>query len=171
MLKKLLLLSMFVMICFKAFGATQLVLDITGDRKVSPENKLTKLLVDVDESGDVNKVIYQVLMPNGTEDDRKEFDPRDHEGSFVVLVNESGRDVVKLWVDTFARHNGGNFKLDYLVSGVSGKRGSMPIELAYDGEKWELLDAKTNKVLKSLHFVGNTFFGKLVGIKSIQKHY
>ena len=166
---RLIVLAMAIAISFKAFGAEIKVLDITSDRAVSPLKKVTHLLVDVDDAGDITKVIYRVTFPNGKLDEEKSFAPEDYQGNYVNLVKEEGYQVVNLWINSFANHNGGIFKLDYLISGISGTRGALALELARAGETWEILDERTHKPIKTLHFVGNTFFGKLVGIARIDK--
>lgn len=166
---RLIVLAIAILVCFKAFSAEIKVLDITGDSNVSPLKKVTHLLVDVDESGDVNKVIYRVTFPNGKIDEEKTFIPQDYEGSFVNLVKEDSYQVVNLWINSYSSHNGGYFKLDYLISGLGGSRGSLPMELARSGDTWEILDAASKNPIKSLHFIGNTFFGKLVGISRVIK--
>ena len=67
---RLIVLAMAIAISFKAFGAEIKVLDITGDRAVSPLKKVTHLLVDVDDAGDITKVIYRVTFPNGKLDEK-----------------------------------------------------------------------------------------------------
>lgn len=166
---RLIVLAIAILVCVKAFGTEINILDITGDRNVSPANKVTHLVVDVDESGDITKVIYRVIFPNGKIDEEKSFAPMDYEGRYINLVKEDSYQVVNLWINSFANHNGGLFKLDYLISGVSGARGTLQMELARAGDTWEILDARSHQPIKKLHFIGNTFFGKLVGIAQVQK--
>lgn len=166
---RLVVLALSILISFKAFSVEYKVLDITGNRAVSPQQKFTALLVDLDDAGDITKIIYRVTYPNGKLDSEKMFAPQDYQGKYITLVEEDGYKVVNLWVNSFAHHNGGKFKLDYLISGLSGARGSLCFELARAGDGWEILDDRTLLPIKSLHFVGNTLFGKLVGIARIDK--
>lgn len=171
MKKKLLLLLLLTLVCLKTFGSTQVLLDITGDRKASPQNNKTRLLVDVSNTGDITKIISIVIAENGQEGERKEFDPIEYGNKYMVLSRKLGVDVVRLWASSFARHNGGNLKLDYLTSIVNRRRDSISLELVNDGSVWMLLDSKNNRQLKSLHIIGKTFFGKLIGLKKMERRY
>ncbi len=85
----------------------------------------------------------------------------------VVLLEKKGREIVKLSSQNFSAHQGGDIKLDYLISGISGKRGNKYFDLTRDGDKWYL---KVNRSkIKKMHFVSNkkAFIGT-IGIKRIE---
>lgn len=87
--------------------------------------------------------------------------------SGVVIYEKKGREIVKLKSRNFSKHQGGDVSLDYLVSGVTGRRDNLTLNLSRDGDKWSL---KTNRsLIKKMHFVSNkkAFIGT-IGIKRIE---
>lgn len=84
----------------------------------------------------------------------------------VVIYKKKGRDIVKLKSRNFSAHQGGDVSLDYLVSGISGRRSNLSLDLSRDGDAWSL---KVNRSpIKKMHFVSNkkAFIGT-IGIKRI----
>lgn len=85
----------------------------------------------------------------------------------IVLLNQKGRDVVKLVSDNFTSYQGGNVKLDYLVNGITGTRANVDIDLARDGDEWSMY--VESKKVKTLHFIKNRkrFIG-VIGVKRVE---
>lgn len=67
----------------------------------------------------------------------------------VVVEERDGRIVAAFKSDNFATHNGGNFTVDTLYNGVSGKRKQYDFELVRAGSDWVLL--KNGDAVKKLH--------------------
>lgn len=168
-MKNLLLLAM--LICtVTAFGSTHQIMKITGDKKNSPEGKITKLFVEKDDaSGVVETLVYQIVLKSGQIEKEERYNLPNYEGKSIVLVHEANRDVVKLRVESYATDGNGVFTVDYLESGISGARKSFDIELLNNGDEFKVIDLTTNKFISKMHIISNTFFGKLIGIKKVQR--
>lgn len=153
-----------------AFGSTHQIMKITGDKKNSPEGKITKLYVEKDDAtGVVDTLVYQVVLRNGSVEKEERYSLTDYEGKAIVLVHESDRDVVKLWVESYSNDGNGVFTVDYLKSGISGARNDFDIELLRNGDEFKVMDLSTNRYITNMHIISNTFFGKLIGIKKVQR--
>lgn len=105
-----------------------------------------------------------LMLYDHTEKDWVEWDvskisqglPVKEEGSHKVIVLRS-RD--------FEKDRGGHFTVDYLKNGITGKRGSMPMEFDFDGHGWKVYHQGI-KVTR-LDFKLNKVFGKAVGISQV----
>lgn len=155
---------------FSALCASQQIMKITGDKKNSPEGKITKLFIEGDTIEDMDTLAYRVYLRSGKIEKEEYYNLPSYEGRSIVIVRESGHDVVKLNVRNFDIGAGGVFTVDYLTSGISGSRSSFDIELLTDGENYDLMDLSNNKIISNMHFISNTFFGKLIGIKSVKRN-
>jgi hypothetical protein len=82
------------------------------------------------------------------------------------LYMKDGRKIVRLLAHNFATHQGGEVVLDYLYSGVTGKRKQMELDLSRHGDKWTLTHKGKNA--KRVHFVSNKkFVIGTIGVKEI----
>ena len=84
----------------------------------------------------------------------------------VALRVESGYEVIRLRSTDFEIDRGGHFKLNYLVNALSGNRREMPLNFDFDGSSWKVYFE--GKPIERLDFIVNTFFGRSIGISSIQ---
>jgi hypothetical protein len=89
--------------------------------------------------------------------------------SGMVLLNDSGRDILVLQGASFDPNSGGELKLVYLMNGITGRHGSVDIAIERTGGVWQMLanDSAGRRVVTSAFFKANHFFGKLVGISSV----
>lgn len=130
---------------------------------VSEEKYIMKLELLLDAQSDIRsfKLIELVKGKIITEEIYQTSGAKDG----IVLMEQSGRKVVKLQSDNFISHNGGDVVLDYLYNGISGERRKMKMDLSRDGDDWSLYinGRKTSK----MHFVKNK--KAIVGVIGVKK--
>lgn len=86
----------------------------------------------------------------------------------VVLKHQSGYDVIVLKSNDFEKDRGGNFQVNYLSNGLTGSRKDFPIEIDFDGTKWDVFHAGTS--ISRLDFHVKKVLGQTVGIKKVIAH-
>jgi hypothetical protein len=86
----------------------------------------------------------------------------------VALRVESGYEVLVLKSQDFENDRGGNFKLNYLVSALSGARKNLPLKFDFDGTSWKVFNRGSQ--VKKLDFNVKKFFGRNVGIASVRAY-
>ncbi|MBC7384796.1 MAG: hypothetical protein H7301_01375 [Cryobacterium sp.] len=120
--------------------------------------------------------ISLVVNADGKATDFEYVTPSDH-GKFpisslkagIILLKEAGQNVMILRSNKFDAGSGGELTMDYLASGVSGKRGSVLLGLERSGQKWEALanDSAGRRVVTKAFLKAKKLFGKIIGIASI----
>lgn len=144
-----------------SFAATQTLSTIS----VSGESYIMKLELNLDKKKDITSFKLLELVKGKTINDKTYQTSGAKSG--IVLMEQSGRKVVKLQSDNFSSHNGGDVVLDYLYNGINGKRRKLHMDLSRDGDVWALYinGKKTTK----MHFVKNkkAIVG-VVGVKRIE---
>jgi hypothetical protein len=158
---KIIFLNTVLGLSMLAHAGTQILTEIT----VSGESYILNLVLDVDEKKDIKK--FKLIEYNKG----KEVAVAVHETSGVsdgiVLMKVSGREVVKLQSDNFTEYQGGEIKLDFLYSGISGKRKKMILDVSRDGDVWAL--TAKGKSADKLHFVKNKkMIVGVIGVKRIE---
>ncbi len=90
-------------------------------------------------------------------------------GEGMVLVTASDQKVIILQSDAFDPRSGGELKLNYLVSGINGKRREVVLEGNRTGSTWNLLinDSAGRRIVLSAYFKANKFLGKVIGLVSV----
>lgn len=89
--------------------------------------------------------------------------------SGMVLLVQSGRDIVMLKSQDFDPRSGGSLTLRYLYSGLNGSYRSAPVEIERTGDDWQLWinDSGGRRVATSAYFKANRLLGSVVGISSV----
>lgn len=144
-----------------AFAGTQKLAYITNEE----DKEIIDLLITTDSRSDITSMKLVFKRANGKAYMTNTYSPRQAIRG-VVLLKKKNREIVKLVSRNFTSHNGGDVKIDYLISGFSGRRGAKHMDLVRDSDKWSL---KVNrKKIKKMHFVSNkkAFVGT-IGIKTI----
>lgn len=153
--------ALFLLLSFTSFAGSQKVMLITNDIDT---NLVT---ISVDDVDGKFKTIHKVetTSDNKIVDDSTFNLSQLYTGPAVQIKKE--REVVKIrFSKSFDPVYGGSFVLDYLVSGISGERKSIVLDLGKNGTKWEVtLD---NKIASKLNVVANRkrIIG-VIGISSI----
>lgn len=144
-----------------SYAGTQKLAYITNEE----DSDIIDLLVITDKHNDAVKMKMVYKYSNGKVFKSDEYSVR-QVSQGIVLLNKKGRDIVKLGSRNFSTHQGGDVKLDYLVSGISGRRGSLFLDLARNGDDWAL--SVNRSKIKKMHFISNkkAFIGT-IGIKKI----
>ena len=160
-LARLLFLVLIAFNSFSAFAATQHLVSITNDE----DKEVLKLYVKLDDRADIVGLITKTYKANGSDYGPVKYDI-DKASTGIVMYRASGKDVVKLFSNKFANHQGGEIFLDYLYNGVSGKRAKAYFDISRDGDVWKL--TKSGKKVKKMHFVSNKkYIVGTIGIKEI----
>ena len=142
-----------------AMAGTQTLTTIT----VSQEKYIMKLILEIDDKSDIKHFrLIEVLKGKTVADKAYETEGTK---TGIVLLKQSGRDVVKLKSTNFSEYNGGNVVLDYLYNGITGKRKKLEMDLSRDGDTWSLYI--NGKKSEKLHFVKNK--KAIVGVVGIKK--
>ncbi len=118
--------------------------------------------------GDSN---FTALRYYGNGSGMKEFNLNQlHSG--VVLLNQSGYDVIKLQGVNLNSSSGGVINLIYLINGITRNTGTFQMELVRSGTRWYLQtnDQSGRREFTSMYMAANKFFGKVVGIESVEVH-
>ncbi len=87
----------------------------------------------------------------------------------IVLLHDSGRDIILLQGTRFDPRSGGELLMTYLNSGLSNRYRSVRVALERTGAQWNLLadDAAGRRVVNDAYFKGNRVLGRIVGIDSV----
>lgn len=87
----------------------------------------------------------------------------------VVLIEQKGREAVRLEVENFSVKTGGAVVMNYLYNGVTGSRKNYRLSLKKMGSKFTLIEENSQKEVNDFFVFGNKVpvFG-LVGIRDIQ---
>ena len=156
------ILTVFVMSLYNvAIAATQTLTTIS----VSEEKYTMQLELVVDNKSDIKQFkLIEIVKGKTVEETIYDTDGA-KEG--IILMEQSGREVVKLVSENFSPYNGGNVVLDYLYNGITGKRKSLEMDLSRDGDEWSLYI--NGRKSTTMHFVKNkkALVG-VVGIKDIE---
>lgn len=128
--------------------------------KNSDENTYFDLFITVDE--DLNA--KGLKMYDREDKDWKGFDIKNLSKG-VILKQEGEHKVIILKSGDFEEDRGGNFKVDYLHNGITGKRGEMPIEFDFDGTSWKVFHGGVE--IKMLDFKLKKFLGQTIGIEKV----
>ena len=156
------ILTVFVMSLYNvAIAATQTLTTIS----VSEEKYTMQLELVVDNKSDIKQFkLIEIVKGKTVEETIYDTDGA-KEG--IILMEQSGREVVKLVSENFSPYNGGNVVLDYLYDGITGKRKSLEMDLSRDGDEWSLYI--NGRKSTTMHFVKNkkALVG-VVGIKDIE---
>ena len=88
----------------------------------------------------------------------------------VVLYHTKGQDIVILRSGDFDVMHGGSVEVKYLTSGFTGAYDSMTVDVQHIGNIFEVLvnDQAGHHVVTKAFFRAKQFFGKVIGIESIQ---
>ncbi|MCC7440228.1 MAG: hypothetical protein IT285_01260 [Bdellovibrionales bacterium] len=89
--------------------------------------------------------------------------------SGIVMMQEDGHRVIVLSSADFDPNGGGTFRLNYLVSAISGTRRTFLVEADLNGSNWETYvnEANGRRKISSLFFHVNKVLGKVVGISRV----
>lgn len=87
----------------------------------------------------------------------------------IVLLHDSGRDIILLQGNRFNPGSGGELLLTYLNSGLSNRYRSVRVALERTGANWQMLadDSAGRRVVTDAYFKGNRVLGRIVGIDSV----
>ncbi len=158
---RLVFLISIMTISFNSFAAVSKLITATNEE----DKDLITLSLIVDKNVDVTGLNMKVVTPQGKAITNKNFKVQDVYTGFT-LMEKKGRKVVQLNSKNFSGHNGGEVNLDYLYSGISGKRGSIQFDLSRNGDNWVI--SYKGKKIKKLHFVSNKKFAiGTIGVKKI----
>lgn len=162
-MKKLLLMSLCVL-SLNVLSAEIKLADITSNN----DDELTVLVLETDGSNKLQAMRKEVFNHHGKFLVSDSYTPNEVMNSGAVVSESSGRKVVIIKsLPGFSVTNGGNVKLDYLYSGISGERRTKAMKIVKAGSTWKLL--VNGKSVSRMHFLVNrkAIIGT-IGIKDIQ---
>lgn len=161
-LKKIvMLLFVSMIVSSSAFAGTQKLAYILNDE----DTDIIDLIVNTDKNHDITSIKMIYKRKSGKVYKSENY-AADKVLNGIVLYEKKGREIVKLQSRNFSSYNGGDVTLNYLVSGISGKRANKYFDLSRNGDNWLL---KVNrKKIRMMHFKSNKkpLVGT-IGIKSI----
>ena len=158
---KLSFMTILLSLVSAAYGESQILTKIT----VSGESYTLNLILEVDDKKDIKE--FKLIEYNKGKEVAITAYKTEGTKDGIVLMKMSGRDVVKLQSDNFTEYQGGEIKLDFLYSGITGKRKKMIMDLSRDGDEWLL--TVDGEAANKLHFVKNkkALIG-VIGVKRIE---
>lgn len=83
----------------------------------------------------------------------------------IVILHKSGHDVVVIRSGNFDTERGGFVVMDYLSNGATKSRQQHELRFEHDGQKWTVYSNQTE--VKTMFMEARTFFGKVIGIRSV----
>ncbi len=140
------------------YGATEDLKVLTV--KNSDEESFFDLYIKADE--DLRAV--GLKMYDRSDKDWKNFDVKNLQRG-VILKQEGEHKVIVLKSTDFTDDRGGNFKVDYLHNGITGKRNNIEIKFDFDGTSWKIFHE--GEEVNMLDFKLKKFFGKTIGIENV----
>lgn len=150
-----------------AFAVEQKVVTITSDI----EKYKTEFFLEIKEDGSIDSMRFISTYPNGQIFEDYTHTSENVIDDGVVIVERSGRKVLKLLVENFTVVEGGGVKLDYLFNGLEGTRRNLKIKLLKVNDKFTLTNID-GKPIKSISIIGNrTVILGVIGIREIRLNY
>jgi hypothetical protein len=157
---RLLVLALVATFSVNSFAAITKLISATNEED---SDTMTISLI-TDSRSDVTGINVKNITKAGSVTSNENFQARDVYAGFT-LMEKDGRKIVRLKSKNFASHQGGEVQIDYLYSGITGKRGTLALDLSRDGDDWKLTyrGSKTRK----LHFVSHKKM--LIGTIGVKK--
>ncbi|MCO4794573.1 MAG: hypothetical protein KC493_12715 [Bacteriovoracaceae bacterium] len=149
---KLTSLLLSFLITGSSFAMDHKIADITNDE----DRETTRFVLNTDDANEEITGFTMITLDEHGAIIKTRL--KDVEGVYtrtgVVVEERDGRIIAAFKSDNFATHNGGNFTVDTLYNGISGKRKQYDFELVRAGSHWELL--KNGDAVKNLHLKSKT---------------
>lgn len=142
---KTLLLSFALSLSADLFAREIQLATITGNI----DNDTSTFFAEVDDSGKLHSVRFKTVTREGriTQDDSFPSETVVDEG--VVLLQRSGRNVLKLGTEApFSLEDGGVVKLSYLYNGATGSWKTLKVSLVKPNGEFQIMNFKGEKVTR-----------------------
>lgn len=134
-------------LCFSSelFAREILLATITGN----VDTDTSYFLAELDDSNALDTVRFRTVTREGRVTQDSHFPAQTVDSTGVVLLERNDRDILRLeTVKPFSFQIGGEVKLTYLYSGVTGSWKSLKVKLMKNGDDFEIQNAKGEKITR-----------------------